>query len=43
MGQTKQNKLPRGVMIRKHKSGETINISFTFKGVIAVNLYLILK
>ena len=33
MGQTKQNKLPRGVMIRKHKSGETINISFTFKGV----------
>lgn len=32
MGQTKQN-LPRGVMIRKHASGETINISFTFKGV----------
>lgn len=32
MGQTKQI-LPRGVMIRKHKSGETINISFTFKGV----------
>lgn len=33
VGQTKQNTLPRGVMIRKHKTGETINISFTFKGV----------
>ncbi|WP_140186952.1 site-specific integrase [Providencia stuartii] len=33
MGQTKQNILPRGVMIRKHRTGETINISFTFKGV----------
>lgn len=33
VGQTKQNILPRGVMIRKHRTGETINISFTFKGV----------
>ncbi|CAG9426753.1 TPA: Arm DNA-binding domain-containing protein [Providencia alcalifaciens] len=33
MGQTKQSTLPRGVMIRKHRTGETINISFTFKGV----------
>ncbi|MCK3657274.1 integrase [Pasteurellaceae bacterium Pebbles2] len=31
MGEKKQN--PRGVTIRKHKSSETINITFTFKGV----------
>ena len=33
MGQTESPKLPRGVTIRKHRSGETINITFTFKGV----------
>lgn len=31
MGEKKQN--PRGVTIRKHKASETINITFTFKGV----------
>ena len=31
MGAKKQN--PRGVTIRKHKASETINITFTFKGV----------
>lgn len=31
MGEKKQN--PRGVTIRKHKTSETINITFTFKGV----------
>lgn len=29
MGQTKLLKLPRGVTIRKHRQGETINITFT--------------
>ena len=33
MGQTKMLKLPRGVTIRKHRQGETINITFTYKGV----------
>ncbi len=33
MGSTKSLKLPRGVTIRKHSNGETINITFTFKGV----------
>lgn len=33
MGQTKLLKLPRGVTIRKHRRGETINITFTYKGV----------
>lgn len=31
MGEKKQN--PRGVTIRRHKTSETINITFTFKGV----------
>lgn len=31
MGEKKQN--PRGVTIRNHKTSETINITFTFKGV----------
>lgn len=30
---TKKSTLPRGVTIRKHGTGETINISFTFRGV----------
>ncbi len=35
MGQKKQNEIniPRGIMIRKHKAGSTINISFTYKGL----------
>ncbi|EDW8118160.1 DUF3596 domain-containing protein [Salmonella enterica subsp. enterica serovar Sundsvall] len=33
MGSTESPKLPRGVTIRKHSNGETINITFTFKGV----------
>ncbi|EMT6398501.1 TPA: DUF3596 domain-containing protein [Klebsiella oxytoca] len=33
MGSTKSPKLPRGVTIRKHSAGETINITFTYKGV----------
>lgn len=33
MGSTESPKLPRGVTIRKHSSGETINITFTYKGV----------
>lgn len=33
MGSTKSLKLPRGVTIRKHSNGETINITFTYKGV----------
>lgn len=33
MGSTKSPKLPRGVTIRKHSNGETINITFTYKGV----------
>lgn len=33
MGSTKSPKLPRGVTIRKHSTGETINITFTYKGV----------
>ena len=32
MGKTKQN-LPRGITIREHSAGQTINISFTFRGV----------
>lgn len=31
MGQKKQN-LPRGITIREHTAGSTINITFTFKG-----------
>ncbi|MGC7561262.1 Arm DNA-binding domain-containing protein [Pasteurella sp. PK-2025] len=31
MGEKKQN--PRGVTIRRHKNSETINITFTYKGV----------
>ncbi|MEX2990942.1 Arm DNA-binding domain-containing protein [Serratia fonticola] len=33
MGETTKIKLPRGVTIRRHAAGETINITFTFKGV----------
>jgi len=33
MGATESPKLPRGVTIRKHRNGETINITFTYKGV----------
>lgn len=35
MGQKKQNEIniPRGIMIRRHKAGSTINISFTYKGL----------
>ncbi|EQA4182962.1 Arm DNA-binding domain-containing protein [Klebsiella pneumoniae] len=33
MGSTESPKLPRGVTIRKHRNGETINITFTYKGV----------
>jgi integrase len=33
MGSTESPKLPRGVTVRKHSSGETINITFTYKGV----------
>ncbi len=32
MGSTESPKLPRGVTIRKHRNGETINITFTYKG-----------
>ena len=33
MGSTESPKLPRGVTIRKHSNGETINITFTYRGV----------
>lgn len=33
MGTTESHKLPRGVTIRKHSNGETINITFTYRGV----------
>lgn len=33
MGTKESPKLPRGVTIRKHSSGETINLTFTYKGV----------
>lgn len=33
MGKKESPKLPRGVTIRKHSQGETINITFTYKGV----------
>ncbi|HGE2385983.1 TPA: DUF3596 domain-containing protein [Klebsiella oxytoca] len=33
MGSTESPKLPRGVTIRKHRNGETINITFTYKRV----------
>lgn len=33
MGKTESPKLPRGVTVRKHSQGETINITFTYKGV----------
>ena len=33
MGTKESPKLPRGVTVRKHSSGETINITFTYKGV----------
>ena len=33
MGKTELPKLPRGVTVRKHSQGETINITITYKGV----------
>ncbi|EOY5720770.1 DUF3596 domain-containing protein [Enterobacter hormaechei] len=33
MGTKESPKLPRGVTIRKHRNGVTINITFTYKGV----------
>ncbi|EKA0998510.1 DUF3596 domain-containing protein [Cronobacter dublinensis] len=33
MGKTELPKLPRGVTVRKHSKGETINITFTYRGV----------
>ncbi|TNV14942.1 DUF3596 domain-containing protein [Buttiauxella sp. B2] len=33
MGKAEPSKLPRGVTVRIHRQGETINITFTFKGV----------
>ena len=33
MGKAESPKLPRGVTIRKHSQGETINITFTYRGV----------
>ena len=33
MGTTESPKLPRGITIRKHRNSETINITFTYKGV----------
>lgn len=33
MGTKESPKLPRGVTIRKHINGETINLTFTYKGV----------
>ncbi|ANZ85972.1 site-specific integrase [Citrobacter freundii] len=33
MGSTESPKLPRGITIRKHSGGKTINITFTYKGV----------
>lgn len=33
MGTTESPKLPRGITIRKHTNGETINITFTYRGV----------
>ncbi len=33
MGKTEPPKYPRGVTVRKHSQGETINITFTYKGV----------
>ncbi|SEK36319.1 integrase [Kosakonia sacchari] len=33
MGKAESPKLPRGVTVRKHSQGETINITFTYKGV----------
>lgn len=33
MGQKELQKLPRGVTVRKHRQGETINITFTFRGI----------
>ena len=33
MGQKESQKLPRGVTIRKHIQGETINITFTYRGI----------
>lgn len=33
MGTTEPPKLPRGITIRKHTNGETINITFTYRGV----------
>jgi len=29
----KKSKLPRGITIREHSAGQTINITFTYKGV----------
>ncbi|QBY44459.1 DUF3596 domain-containing protein [Arsenophonus nasoniae] len=34
MGQKEQNKLPRGITIRQHKKGETIVLTFTYKGIL---------
>ncbi|QBH97195.1 DUF3596 domain-containing protein [Limnobaculum zhutongyuii] len=33
MGQNEQKDLPRGITVRKHRSGSTINIAFTYRGV----------
>lgn len=33
MGKTEPPKYPRGVTVRKHSQGETINVTFTYKGV----------
>lgn len=33
MGKKESPKLPRGITIRKHSNGETINITFTYRGV----------
>lgn len=33
MGEKKSADLPRGITIRTHRSGQTINITFTYKGV----------
>ncbi|ENO8635807.1 DUF3596 domain-containing protein [Yersinia enterocolitica] len=33
MGERGSAKLPRGITVRSHKAGQTINITFTYKGV----------
>ncbi|WP_338328124.1 Arm DNA-binding domain-containing protein [Rosenbergiella nectarea] len=35
MGKEEQDqRLPRGVTIRRHKSGQTIQITFTYRGIL---------